>query len=144
MKIPKIKNFIISLTALMVLIFPGLLFAEVVIIVHPSSKVSSLTKDDVSRLFLGQTNRFPNGDLAIPINQNGGTGARDEFLNKILKRNEAQYKAYWSKMSFTGKGNPPKDSGGDAAVKALVSTNPKMIGYIDSSLVDSSVKVVFR
>lgn len=120
------------------------IYAEVSVIVHPSSSVSSMTEDDVSRLFLGKSKSFPDGSQAVPINQDEGNPAREKFNEGVCKKNASQYKAYWSQLVFTGKGTPPKDGGNDAAVKALIAANPNMIGYIDSSAVDGSVKVVFK
>lgn len=138
------KNFISSLAAVAALSWSGLVFAEIAVIVHPSAGINALTQEDVSRIFMGKTRTFPDGAQAIPINQDDGSATRDDFNQAIFKRNPSQYKAYWSQLVFTGKGTPPKDSGDEADVKALVAANPKMIGYIDASLVDPSVKVVFR
>lgn len=119
-------------------------WAEVAVIVHPSAGFDSLTEDDVARLFLGKSKSFPAGGQAVPVNQNEGSAARDKFNEGVCKKNASQYKAYWSQLVFTGKGTPPKDAGDDAAVKALVAANPTMIGYVDASAVDASVKVVFK
>jgi len=51
-------------------------------------------------------------------------------------------KAYWSKMIFSGKAAPPAVFDNDAAVKSWVASNTDGIGYIDSSQVDVSVKVI--
>jgi ABC-type phosphate transport system substrate-binding protein len=118
--------------------------AEIAVIVHPSANVESLTDNDVSRLFLGKSKTLPSGTQAIPVNQDEGTPARASFNEKICKKDASQYKAYWSQLVFTGKGTPPKDSGKDTDVKALVAANPNIIGYIDSKLVDTSVKVVLK
>lgn len=118
--------------------------SEVAVVVHPSSSIDSLSTDEVSRLFLGKTKNFPNGSLAVPINQDEGEATRAKFIETACRKNASQYKAYWSQLVFTGKGTPPKDGGNDAEVKNLVSTNPNMIGYIDAKLVDASVKVVFK
>lgn len=118
--------------------------AEVAVIVHPSLGVSTLTESEVSRLFLGKVKDFPGGGQAVPINQDDGSAARDAFNEAICKKNSSQYKAYWSQLVFTGKGTPPKDVGKDAAVKALIAANPNMIGYVNSSVVDASVKVVYK
>lgn len=133
-----------SLAAGLVLGLSSFCFAEVAVIVHPSSAVTSLSEDDIARLFLGKAKSFPGGGAAVPVNQTEGSAARDKFNEGICKKNASQYKAYWSQLVFTGKGTPPKDVGDDAAVKALVAANPTMIGYIDSSAVDASVKVVFK
>ncbi|HCS62963.1 MAG TPA: phosphate ABC transporter substrate-binding protein [Cellvibrio sp.] len=138
------KNCIRLLAAALTLCVASFTWAEVAVIVHPSASFDSLTEDDVSRLFLGKSKSFPGGAQAVPVNQNEGAAARDKFNEGICKKNASQYKAYWSQLVFTGKGTPPKDAGDDAAVKALVAANPNMIGYVDASAVDASVKVVFK
>lgn len=117
--------------------------ADVAVIVHPSAGFDALTGEDISRLFLGKSKSFPGGAQAVPVNQNEGSAVREKFNEAVCKKNSSQYKAYWSQLVFTGKGTPPKDAGDDAAVKALVAANPTMIGYVDASAVDASVKVVF-
>lgn len=133
-----------SLAAGLVLGLSSVCFAEIAVIVHPSSAVTSLSEDDIARLFLGKAKSFPSGGQAVPLNQNEGSAARDKFNEGICKKNANQYKAYWSQLVFTGKGTPPKDAGDDTAVKALVAANPNMIGYVDASAVDASVKVIFK
>ena len=118
--------------------------AEVAVIVHPSIGFNELSDDNISRLFLGKAKSFPNGEMAIPINQDEGSASRTKFQDTLVKKNASQYKAYWSQLVFTGKGTPPKDAGKDADVKKLIGSNPNMIGYIDAAQVDSSVKVVFK
>lgn len=136
----------ILFTSLIVTVFilANTALAEVAVIVHPSSGVTSMTEDEVSRLFLGKAKSFPGGAQAIPINQNEGSAARDKFNDAVCKKNASQYKAYWSQLVFTGKGTPPKDAGDNAAVKTLIAANPNMIGYIDASAVDGSVTVVYK
>lgn len=133
-----------SLAAGLVLGLSSVCFAEIAVIVHPSSAINSMAEDDIARLFLGKAKSFPSGGQAIPLNQSEGSAARDKFNEAICKKNANQYKAYWSQLVFTGKGTPPKEAGDDAAVKALVAANPNMIGYVDAGAVDASVKVVFK
>ncbi|WP_331346156.1 phosphate ABC transporter substrate-binding protein [Cellvibrio sp. UBA7661] len=138
------KKFITAVAASLALCMSVFTWAEVAVIVHPSAGFDSLTEDDIARVFLGKSKSFPGGAQAVPINQNEGSAARDKFNESVCKKNASQYKAYWSQLVFTGKGTPPKDAGDDAAVKALVAANPNMIGYVDASAVDASVKVVFK
>lgn len=138
------KKWLGSLIAVAALSLPALCVAEVAVIVHPSAGIESLTEDDIARLFLGKSKSFPGGAQAVPINQNEGSAVREKFNETVCKKNASQYKAYWSQLVFTGKGTPPKDGGDDAGVKALVAANINMIGYVDASVVDASVKVVFK
>jgi hypothetical protein len=54
----------------------------------------------------------------------------------------AQIKAFWSKIIFTGRGQPPKAVANAEEAKKLVATNPNAITYIDRTMLDTSVKVV--
>jgi hypothetical protein len=51
-------------------------------------------------------------------------------------------KAYWSKMVFTGRGQPPCEAPDSAAVRRKVAENPELIGYIERSALDASVRPV--
>ncbi len=128
-------------TAIVVLVVSGRLHAETSIIVHPKN-ASDLDKRAIAKLFLGKYKSFPGGSKALPINIKEGADARESFDSSILGKNASQLKAYWSKQLFTGKGTPPKEVEDQEEIKKLVAENPSVIGYIDSDLVDDSVKVV--
>lgn len=75
-------------------------WAEVAVVVHPSAAFSDLTEDDIGRLFLGKAKNFPNGEAAVPVNQDEGAASRDKFNDAVVKKNAAQLKAYWSQLVF--------------------------------------------
>jgi ABC-type phosphate transport system substrate-binding protein len=116
--------------------------AGVVVVVSSKSPVNSLSLDQVSDIFLGKASRFPDGSQAVPIDQNPAAADAEPFRDKVTKKSASQLKAYWSKLVFTGKAQMPKQVKNGEEVKSLIGANPNMVGYIDSSLVDSSVKVV--
>ena len=118
--------------------------AEVAVIVSASNGNANLDQDTIDRVFLGKSKNFPDGSQAVPVDQNAGTASREAFNSTVLGKSSSQLKAYWSRLIFTGKGTPPKESGDDATVKDLVANNPNLIGYVDSSVVDGSVKVVHK
>ena len=115
--------------------------ADIAVVVNPANN-NALSSDEINRLFLGRTSNFADGSKATPLNLAEGQAGRDEFDSKVLNRSAAQLKAYWSKLVFTGKGTPPKELADDAAVKAAVAADSSAIGYISSTNVDDSVKVV--
>lgn len=117
--------------------------ADVVAVVSAKSPIIALDKSQVADLFLGKTSRFPNGIQAVPIDQAEGLAVRDEFYGKVLGKTAGQMKAYWSKIIFTGRGQPPPSVSNDIEMKKHISENPAAIGYIDRSLVDNSVRVIF-
>lgn len=133
-----------TLSALIIATVSMVVSAETAVIVSASNANATLDKATISKIFLGKSKSFPDGSQALPIDQNDGTAARDAFNSNMLGKSASQLKSYWSRLIFTGKGTPPKQSGNDSDVKALVSNNPNMIGYIDSAAVDGSVKVVHK
>ncbi|WP_239700652.1 phosphate ABC transporter substrate-binding protein [Massilia sp. 9096] len=116
--------------------------ADMVVIVSAKSPVSVLRLDQVAAIFLGQTARFPDGSEAVPIDQRVGSPLRDMFYSRVTGKSAALLKAYWSKMVFTGRGQPPCEAIDDAAVRRQVADNPELIGYIDRSALDDSVRSV--
>lgn len=116
--------------------------ADVVVVVSAKSPVTALTKNQIVDIFLGKSNRFPDGSPAEPIDQVEGSAVRDEFYREFADKSPAQIKAYWSKIIFTGRGAPPREVANDLAMKRLIIAHPNDIGYIDRDMVDGSVKVL--
>jgi ABC-type phosphate transport system substrate-binding protein len=116
--------------------------ADVVAVVSAKSAITSLTADQVADIFLGRVSRFPNGLLAVPIDLRDGAPERDRFYARIAGKSPAQVKAYWSKIIFTGRGQPPKAVSSDIDMKKLIAANLTAIGYIDASMLDSTVRAL--
>jgi len=57
-----------------------------------------------------------------------GSAARDEFYLKLAGKSPAQMKAHWSKIIFTGRGQPPRQAGSNAEAKKAIADNPNAIG----------------
>ena len=95
-------------------------------------------------IFLGKASRFPDGSLAAPIDQAEGSASRDEFYLGFAGKSAAQLNAHWSKVVFTGKGQPPPVAKDAATLKKHLADNPAAIGYLKERLVDASLKVVLR
>lgn len=116
-------------------------FADVVVVVSAKSPVGPLTGDQISEVFLGKTSTVGSVNV-VPVDLAEGNATRDEFYQKFVGKSAPQLKAYWSKLIFSGKGQPPKELPDNAAVKKAVNDNPNTVGYIEKSAVDASVKVV--
>lgn len=120
---------------------PGMT-AGVVAVVSAKSAVTTLSREQVADIFLGRTSRYPNGDPAVALDQVENSVARDEFYVKYAGKAPAQIKAHWSKVIFTGRGQPPPEVGTDGDVKKRLTNNPNAIGYVEETAVDPSVRVV--
>ena len=118
---------------LAVLLVAANTYAEVVVVVSAKSTITNLTSDQVTKIFLGKTDTFPNGKNALPIDQVEGSSIRNDFYARVANKSPSQMSAYWTKIIFTGDGYPPKQLEGNLSVKKTIANNPNAIGYVDST-----------
>jgi hypothetical protein len=107
---------------------------EVVVVMGPSA--APLSKDQLADIYLGRNTTLK------PLDLPESNELRDAFYKQTTDRDAAQVKAVWSRIIFTGQGQPPKELLDAAAVKKAVAADPKMVGYIAKSDLDATVKVV--
>ena len=116
--------------------------AEVVVVVSAKSRIATLDVNQVASIFLGKTLTYPNGDEVVPLDQSEGTAVREEFYAKVTRKSPALLKAHWSKLLFTGRGQPPRELTNGSVLKKAIAENPAFIGYMDKNEIDASVKIV--
>lgn len=115
---------------------------DVVAVVSAKSPVTSLNSSQVADIFLGKTSRFPDGTHAVPIDLAEDSPLREKFYAQFTGKSPAQVKAHWSKIIFTGRGQPPKQVASGIEARKAVAGNPNAITYIETRLVDPSVRVL--
>lgn len=138
----RIRHLVAAATLVLAQAASGNAAAELVVIVSARNALPALSGDQVAAIFLGQSGRFPDGAEAVALDQRLGSQERDLFYNQVTGKTPALLKAHWSKMVFTGRGQPPRELADNAAVRRMVADNPAMIGYIDRSALDASVRPV--
>lgn len=116
--------------------------AEVVVVVSDQSLVDALSRDLLADIYLGRMNRLPSGDPVIPIDQKERSPAHNEFYSEYLGRTPAQIKAHWSKLIFTGRGQPPHSVANGDVVAEIVAETPNAIGYMSRELVTDRLRIV--
>lgn len=116
---------------------------DYVVVVHPKNEVT-LTTSDVANIFLGKMRKYPKGKEAVPVMQESTTAITQAFVKTIVRKSWAQFRSYWSRRMFSGKGYPPKRFPSDKEIKAYITKNENCIGIISSAAVDDTVKVVAR
>jgi ABC-type phosphate transport system substrate-binding protein len=115
---------------------------DLVVIVSNRIPAAAMRPDQVAAIFLGQCASFPDGRDAVALDQPVGSNLRDQFYDRVAGKSPALLRAYWSKMVFTGRGQPPHEARDSVAVRKAVADNPSLIGYIDASALDASVRPV--
>jgi ABC-type phosphate transport system substrate-binding protein len=129
-------------TGIFLFIAVSVVNAEVVAVVSASNPLTELSTAEIVDIFLGKSSRFPDGGVAIPIDQPENSAAREEFYLRYARKSAVEMKMHWSKLIFTGRGQPPRVLQDASAIKALLADNPAAIGYLDRSQVDDTVTVL--
>lgn len=143
------KQFILKKIALP-FIATGLLFASVVntaladiaVVVHKDNPLSTITIKEGKRIFLGVTKKLPDGKSIKIVDQVGNFKLKEDFYMELTNKSAAQISSRWAGLVFSGQAIPPEQAKGDNGIKTWLKTNPSGIGYIDSTKVDASVKVI--
>ena len=118
-------------------------YAEIAIIIHPNANFE-LNEEDVRRIFLGKEEFFPDGSKIKAVEFDNKTQVFGEFCKKVARKTVTQFKAYWSRMIFTGKAPPMTVGRSSSEIIQLVASDPQYIGYVPVSEVNDSVKVVIK
>ena len=112
----------------------------VAVIVNPAYQGEKLSPGLVRSIYLGENNSL------TPVDQGADSIDRQRFLEALegVMDMSERFKRHWSKLIFSGRARPPNNLSSQKAVLSWVASNPAAIGYVDSTFVDSSVKVVLR
>lgn len=115
---------------------------ELRVVVNEANPVSSLSRQEVSDLFLKKTSRWPQLGLVMPVDQPEGAAVRETLNREIHHKSLSAVRAYWQQRIFSGRDVPPPEKDGDTEVLSFVRKNPGAIGYISSTGSAAGVKVV--
>jgi ABC-type phosphate transport system substrate-binding protein len=127
---------------MLVLLTAAATAGELVVVVSAHSPLTALRAEQVADIFLSEATRFPDGSEVVALDLPIGSPLRDDFYLKVANRTPALMKAYWTKKIFTGRGQPPRELPNSLAVRKQVAEDPTLIGYIERSALDASVRPV--
>ena len=133
-------NFINKILVIVAFVFSHNVLAEVVVIVN-SNNGDSIDKKLVKKIYLGKAKVFPSGDKVKVYTLPSSEADTEYFRDKALKKSNSQFKSYWSKLAFTGKGTPATELDSAADIIEAIKKDPSAIGFINSKDVSGDVKV---
>lgn len=113
------------------------------VIAHPSVSATSLTRAQLSAIFMRRTRSWRDGAEVKPVEPPARSSVRDVFSRAIHGKSVAYVTRYWHRVIFAGRGVPPEELASDAAIVEYVKANRGAIGYIDGALVPGAdVKIL--
>ena len=112
------------------------------VIVNADNAVASLTKKEVSDIFLKKHIKWQSGEAIVPVDLSSKSSVREDFSNQVHGKSVSAVKSYWQQFVFAGKGTPPVEKNSDAEVIEYVKNNPGAIGYVSAGANVSGLKVI--
>jgi ABC-type phosphate transport system substrate-binding protein len=125
-----------------VMLAPTLSWSDIAVIVNPNNPLRQISTQQVAEFYLGQTRTFSNGEYALIFDHPRDAPLRERFFAAVTGMSPQQVNAYWSRLMFTGQVQPPQPLPNERAVLDIVRRNAGAIGYIKSSEVDATVRVL--
>ena len=110
------------------------------VIVNQSNSTTTLSEDEISKLFLKKNTKWADGKIVDPIDQVASSGVRKVFTDGVHKKSVNAIKSYWQQAIFAGVNTPPLEKSNDDEVIKYVNQNAGAIGYVSSGADISSVK----
>jgi ABC-type phosphate transport system substrate-binding protein len=111
------------------------------VIVNPSNPMSSISRDDLSRILLKKTTKFPDGRSASPVDLPLNSSVREAFSKDVHGKPASAVEAYWQQQIFSGKDVPPAQKNEAGAVDFVRSTS-NGVGYVSSGTDTDGAKVI--
>lgn len=115
--------------------------ADVKVIANPSISASSLSSDELQRIFLQTKSSLEDGTHVQAVLEKSGS-THEAFVKAYLGKTDAALQTYYRSLVFTGKGSMPKTVSSDAEMVSFVSRTKGAIGYISASAPAAGTKTI--
>ena len=112
------------------------------VIVNPANPVTSLSRQQVSDIFMKLLRRWPHGGDTHPVDQPAVAAVRDAFSRGVHGKPAAAVASWWGQQMFSGRAVPPPQRANDRAVNAFVREDALAIGYVSPGTAETGVKVI--
>ena len=111
------------------------------VIVNATNPVTSLSREQVSRLFLRKQVLWNDG-RGVEVVEPGDRATQEIFAREFHKKSWQWIERYWLELEASARQRRPVVKTKEAAVEALVAKDPGAIGYLSHDPGDPRVKVV--
>lgn len=128
---------------ILLLCLPMMAHAELVIVTGNQSPVAALSDNEVRQLFSGQL-RSVGGQRLQPLDLPANSSHRNDFYRKLMGRSPDQMRAYWTRLIFTGQGQPPREVSSTQELIMLINSSAEFIGYLPAEEVNADLRVLYR
>jgi len=103
---------------------------DLVVIANSDVPVDSISAADVKKIYLGKQTGWSNGSK-IHFMTLEEPATHEVFLKSYVGKSPSQFKTFWKKQVFTGKGKMPPTADSSQDMVELVTQTGGSIGYVE-------------
>ena len=115
--------------------------ADIAIIANNSVGDASLSKDAIKDIYTGKQAKWSDGSK-IYMSAQKKNDTHKAFTKGFVGKSPSQFRMFWKKQVFTGKGKAPKAFKSDAGIIKYVAETDGAIGYVSSGVAVDGVKTI--
>lgn len=119
------------------------LIAQVVVITHKSTAVSTIDNDKLLDIFTLNTKSWNDGSKITLLEIKGDSPAKSKFYT-ALGTSFGEIQKLWLKKQFAGKGLPPVALASEEEIAQKVASTPGAIAYISADKAPKDVKIIAK
>jgi len=113
------------------------------VIVNANNPAAVLMASELSRIYLGTANVWPDRTLVLAVDQNTGSPVHETFVREIIGKDSLSLSRYWEQAIFSGRAVPPLTLSNDLEIMDFVRRNPGAIAYVSATTsLDPALKVI--
>jgi ABC-type phosphate transport system substrate-binding protein len=110
------------------------------VVASPDVGAESLSKTELSDIFLKRSTTWPGGVQIQPVDQAEGVPAAEAFSKTVHHKPASVIRAFWKRVVATGREMAPPVKSRDDDVLAFVRANRGAIGYVSAGAATAGVK----
>jgi ABC-type phosphate transport system substrate-binding protein len=119
--------------------FSALALDGALVIVNPSVIADSLSANELKDIYIARTKYWENGQAIIIVILPDKT---DAALQQASGMDGSQFKTFWERLAFSGRGSEPEKAGDMAALVAFVASTKGAIALVPTDAKLTGVKVI--
>lgn len=137
------KTILSALLILLCLTWHPSIHAGLIVVVHKDNPVNALSSRQITDIYMGRSKAYPNGRAADTSDHPKNSQIKKDFYARLLGKSIAQVNAYWARLLFTGKAEPPTTKPSKEDVVRFVLNNENAIAYLYDTTPNDNLKVVY-
>jgi ABC-type phosphate transport system substrate-binding protein len=128
---------------LLAVTLPAVALDGVVVIANEAVPLDSLSAAALKDIYTGRTTYWPDGQsIGIVLQADEMGGETDAALNEVSGMDASQFRTFWQRMVFSGRGQQPRKADDAASLVAFVASTRGAIAIVPSNVTLKGVKII--